>query len=158
MRTMTAAVALLAAVGCSPDDQAPAAGPTVSLAVAPAPGSMGVARDDTVHLWFPMAMDSASCADRFRLHVGDADGSMVPGRMLRENDGRHVMFVPDSLLAPGQRYTAHLRDGMRAVSGGDMGGMGMGPGGPTGEPLTLMPPPGGHRMVDGVGWEFRTGP
>ena len=126
-------------------------------ALFPAPDAAGVARGDTIRLTLDMPMDSAGCAARFTLHVGDSSGMAVAGRILFGDGYRQMMFVPDSLLEPGTRYFAHLRDGMvmrPGMQGNSMGGMMDGGG------MMLMAgqmPRGAVRMAGGMGWAFTTG-
>lgn len=135
----------------------PAATTVTVSAVFPAPDAGGVGRGDTVRLWMDMPMDSAGCATRFSLHVGDSTGAEVPGRVVFGNAYRQMMFVPDTPLLPGTRYFAHARNGMIMRGGmhddgrgGMMGGGGM---------MTMSGglPPGAVRLSDGMGWAFTTG-
>lgn len=129
---------------------------TPSVTVSPAPNASGVSRGDSIEMMVNMTVDTASCRSRFTLHVGDSTGAAVPGHM-RYGDGyQQMMFVPDSLLRPGTRYFAHMRDSVMVGNG--MGGMGM-----MGRQNTMMimmftqPPSGATRMGDGMGWYFTTG-
>lgn len=129
---------------------------TPSVTVAPAPNASNVARGDTIEMMVNMAMDTASCRARFTLHVGDSTGAAVPGRMRFGNGYQQMMFVPDSLLRPGTRYFAHMRDSVTVGDG--LGGVGM-----MGRQQTMMimmftqPPAGATRMGAGMGWYFTTG-
>lgn len=141
--------------GCKDSTSASATTVTPSVAVSPAPNAMNVARGDTVEMMVNMAMDTASCRARFSLHVGDSTGAAVSGHM-RFGDGyQQMMFLPDSLLRPGTRYFAHMRDSVMVGNG--MGGMGM-----MGRQSNMMimmftqPPAGVTRMGDGMGWYFTT--
>lgn len=156
-RFLSLAVGLpVLAAACS-DGTGPGADPApASLVVSPSPAAVNVGRGDTIHVRFSVAVDSASCAARFLLHRGDANGSMVPGQMRFADGYRHMMFIPDSMMAPQQRFFVHMRDGMMTRGGmpGNMGG-GMG-GGP--HTMLMTPPTGAMRMGDGgVGWGFSTG-
>lgn len=153
LRIGTAALFILAA-GCSDTTSMMSPVSASVSALSPAPNSTNVSRRDTVMLWTDMPMDSASCLGRFRLHMGDSTGTLVPGRiMFGDNYGR-MMFVPDSMLQAGTMYFAHVQDGM--MSGGSGMGSGSGMGGS--RPMMFdQPPAGAMRMADGMGWTFTTG-
>lgn len=124
-------------------------------AVSPAPNSPAVARADTIRLWMDMPMDSATCAMRFTLHRGDSTGVEVPGRLRFGDSYRQMMFIPDSLLEPGARYFAHMRDSMMMGSGMHADGMGGQMMGGTQMMMGSLPA-GVVRMGDGMGWSFTT--
>ena len=126
-------------------------------AVTPLPNTASASRADTIRMWLDMPMDSASCATRFTLHMGDSTGPAVPGRMTFMDGYRQMMFVPDSLMRPGTQYFAHMRDSVmmrEPMHANGMGGMmaeaGMGM-------MTGRMPAGVGRMSNGVGWAFTTG-
>jgi|SRR5579859_2456512 len=156
------ACALVLATGCS--DMTGAGGGSVraSLTVSPAPLAANISRLDTVQITFPMAVDSASCAQRFLMHRGDSTGPVVMGRMSFTDGYRHMTFVPDSIMLAHQAYFVHVRDSMMTYGGtsggmgGGMGGMGGGMSG-TRQMMMMVPPAGGMRMGDGAGWSFTTG-
>lgn len=155
IRAFFAVAALLALAACA-DATMPGATTVNVSAIAPAPNASGVARGDTIRLWMDMPMDSASCAMRFSLHRGDSTGAEVPGRLRFGEGYRQMMFIPDSLLAPGTRYFAHMRDSMMMGSGTHMDGMGrqmMG----GGRMMMGSLPAGVTPMSDGMGWSFTTG-
>ena len=157
MKHQLLALVALAGVAACWESMGPGMTAVSVSALFPAPDAAGVARGDTIRLALDMPMDSTDCATRFTLHVGDSSGRAVPGRILFGDGYRQMMFVPDSLLEPGTRYFAHLRDGMvmrPAMHGNGMGGMMDGGG------MMLMTgqmPPGVLRMADGMGWTFTTG-
>jgi len=149
-------VALAGLAACS-DTAGPATAAVSVSAVAPAPNAANVARGDTIRMWLDMPMDSASCAMRFTLHVGDSTGTVVPGRMTFSDGYRQMMFVPNSLMQPGTRYFAHMRDSVMMRGGmhdNGMGGQMMGGGWML---MTGQMPQGAVRMGDGMGWSFTTG-
>lgn len=154
VRSTAVLFALLALAACT-DSNMPA-GSTVNVsAVAPAPNAQNVARGDTLGMVMDMPMDSASCAMRFTLHLGDSTGAEIPGRLLFSDGYRRMMFIPDTLLAPGTRYFAHMRDSMMmggALHGDGMGGQMMG-----GSQMMMGSMPAGVvTMSDGMGWFFTT--
>lgn len=126
-------------------------------AVSPAPNALSVSRGDTIEMTVDMPMDSASCRARFTLHVGDSAGVAVPGHM-RYGDGyRQMMYVPDSLLQPGTRYFAEMRDSVMVGDGmGGMSDQGM-MGGQHQTMMFAQIPAGATRMGSGMGWYFTTG-
>jgi hypothetical protein len=155
-RLLAAVAALAGAAACS--DSLMLGTTTVNVsAVAPAPNAVNVARGDTIRMWLDMPVDSTSCAMRFTLHVGDSTGPAVPGRMLFGDGYRQMMFVPDSMMRPGTRYFAHMRDSVmmrRAMHDDGMGGQMMGG---SWMMMTGQMPQGAVRMGDGMGWAFTTG-
>lgn len=157
LRLVIRGVCVLMATGACADMAGPAGSVQASLAVSPAPSAINVGRGDTVRVTFPMAVDSASCAQRFLMHRGDSTGPLVMGRMGFTDGYRHMMFVPDSTLLAHQAYFVHVRDSMMTYGGmsGGMGGMGGGMGGS--RQMIMVPPTGGMRMHDGAGWSFTTG-
>jgi hypothetical protein len=146
---------LLGAVGACSDSTAPTP-VTPTVAVSPAPNATGVGRGDTVLMTLDMPMDSASCLNRFILHVGDTTGMIVPGHMEFADGYRQMMFIPDGPMDAGTEYFAHMRDSVMVRSDTDgMGGMGgmMG-----GQMMMFMDPPAGAmRIGGGMGWRFTTG-
>ncbi len=156
MKNLFIAAVLVAGTAACSDPSSPATVVTSSVVVAPTPGAAGVARGDTIRMWLDLPMDSAWCATRFVLHRGDSLGPMVPGRTRLADGYRQMMFVPDSLLAPGTRYFAHLRDSLmtrEGWGGGMMGGSRMD--GPRRMMIGDMPA-GAVRVGGGVGWAFTT--
>lgn len=157
-RVVLAAATALGIVSCT-DSSGPNGEPvSLSVTVAPAPNAVNVSRGDTIRMWFDMPVDSASCSTRFALHMGDSTGAMVPGRMMFGDGNRQMMFVPDSLMLPGTRYFAHMRDSVmmrESVHGDGMGGSMMG----GGQRMMMNGdmPRGALRMSDGMGWTFTTG-
>jgi Big-like domain-containing protein len=154
----TGSVILLGVAACGGDTTAVLAPvSTPVLALRPAPNASSVSRRDTVMLQLGVSMDSASCASRFHLQMGDSTGAMVPGHFAYGDAYRRMMFVPDSMLQAGSTYFVHVQDGM--MSGGTMmGGGGMGSGMQSGTPMMLdQPPAGAMRLSDGMGWTFTTG-
>lgn len=129
---------------------------SASVPVAPAPNAADVSRGDTIRMWFDMPVDSASCLNRFTLHMADSTGEAVPGRMTFGDGYRHMMFVPDSLMRAGTRYFAHMRDSVMMREGMHDSGMG---GQMDGGRVMMMGdiPAGAMRMRDGMGWSFTTG-
>jgi hypothetical protein len=155
-KTILAAGMLVAAAGCSESSGPMGAPVSASVTVAPAPNAMNVSRGDTVRMGLDMPMDSASCVLRFTLHMGDSTGVAVPGRMTFGDGYRQMMFVPDSLMRPGTRYFAHMRDSVMMRDGMHDDGMG---GQMGGQRMMMMGdiPAGATRMRDGMGWSFTTG-
>ncbi len=162
------AIAATVAGACTHDLIAPAGAPvSASVTVSPQPGATGVSRGAAVTVAFNYAMDSASCAGRFALLVGDSSGPAVPGRMTWDSTYHHMTFTPDSMMSPGTGYDVELRDGMMTrdslMPNSGMGMRGMGamsgiqhlmPGGPM---LFDQPPPGATRTAYGMRWSFATG-
>jgi hypothetical protein len=141
-----------------------------SVAVSPAPGTTGVQRNAAVAVQFDYPMDSASCANRFAVHMGDSSGVTVPGRMMWDSTYRHMTFVPVTMMAPGTRYVVTMRDGMmthgsmmsgdaRGMGGGGMmGGTGGGQQRMAGSPMMFdHAPSGAMRAGAGMVWFFTTG-
>lgn len=148
--------AVVLAVGCS-DVAGPGTSVQASLVVTPLPSAVNVSRGDSIHVVFAMAVDSASCAQRFLMHRGDSAGPVVSGHMHFAGTYSLMTFVPDSMLLAHQAYFVQMRDSMMTyggASGGMGGGMGMGGGG---RMMLMTPPVGGVRMHDGAGWSFTTG-
>lgn len=128
----------------------------VAAVVSPAPGASEVARDGPVTMDVPMAMDTAGCAGRMLLHVGDSLGPLVPTHMAFADGGRRMAIHPDPVLAPRTTYFVHVHDSMATA-----GGTGMMRGGMCAscrQMMVLEPPAGAVRMGGGVGWAFTTGP
>lgn len=157
MRSLLLTVAAAAVAAACSDNSGPDMAPvSASVSVAPAPNAANVSRGDTIRMWFDMPVDSASCLNRFTLHMADSTGEAVPGRMMFGDGYRQMMFVPDSLMRAGTGYFAHMRDSvmMRETMhddgmGGQMGG---------GRMMTMDGiPAGATRMRDGMGWSFTTG-
>jgi hypothetical protein len=151
---------------CSKERSGSAAGTPVSgnVAVSPAPGATSVPRGAGVAVQFDYPMDSASCVNRFALHLGDTSGVAVPGRMMWDSTHRHMTFAPDSMMAPGTKYSVYMRDGMMtqgSMMGGDSTGMGGMSGGQhrmVGSPMMFhQTPPGAMRTGAGMVWSFTTG-
>ncbi len=155
----TLAALLIAAAGTACVNSTMPGSSTVSAsvtAVSPTPNTLSAARGDTVVMTVSMPMDTASCRSRFTLHMGDSTGAAVPGHMSYGGDYTRMMFVPDSLLQPGTRYFAEMRDSVMVGDG--MGGM-SGSGMMGGQHQTMMfaqMPTGAIRMQSGMGWYFTT--
>ncbi len=158
LRPGSIAICVIALVaGCSGATTGPGGNPLqASLVVTPPPSATNVTRGDTIRVTFPMAVDSASCVQRFLVHQGDSTGPMVAGRMSFGAGYRQMMFIPDSMMMAHQTYFMQMRDSVMTY-GGAPGGMGGGMGMGGGQMMLMTPPAGGTRMHDGAGWTFTTG-
>ena len=152
------AALLVAALGAAcKGSTAPSSTVSASVVVSPTPNAMSVPRGDTIQMVVNMPMDTASCRARFTLHMGDSTGVAVPGHMLFGDGYRQMLFVPDSLLGPGARYFAEMRDSVMVGDGmGGMSDQGM-MGGQHQTMMFTQMPTGAIRMGSGMGWYFTTG-
>lgn len=132
---------------------------TVTASVSPAGNATGVSRSTVITMDAGMPMDTALCAERMLLHLGDSAGPLVPGTVTWEDGNRRMVFRPDAPLAPNTAYFVHVRDSMMTTGGmtdGMMGGGGM-MGSSDMHSMMMQPPTGAMRMGDGMGWIFTTG-
>ncbi len=161
------AMAAILAGACIHELTAPVGAPvSASVTVSPLPGAAGVARSAAITMAFGYAMDTASCAGRFAMHLGDSAGPVVPGRMTWDSTYHRMTFRPDSLMLPGTPYDVELRDGMMTrdstMANSAMGMRGMGAMSGTqhlmpGSPMILdQPPSGATRTANGMRWSFTT--
>jgi hypothetical protein len=81
--------------------------PLVVLATDPPDGARGVGVGTTVLAQLRDPLDPATVSDRL-LRLRDGSGSEVIGRVTYDSTDGSVLFTPDTPLAEGRRYEAHL--------------------------------------------------
>jgi hypothetical protein len=117
------------------------------------PEATAVDVTDSIVVDFATAVETVTCRNSFRLHVGDSTGAVVAGRFRFANAYRQMIFVPDSALQTRTRYFARLGDGIAVGDGTGAGEMDR-----DRDRLTFdQPMTGALRLRDGLGWSFTTG-